>query len=75
LFISTQPFFKEAAGWKYLIHLNVLPFLGASIKSPTLLLVSPWMDNGNINEYARSNPHANRLDLVRSPDAWPESMV
>jgi hypothetical protein len=50
-------------------HPNILPFLGATIKSHSLSLVSLWMDNGNINRYIRSNPQANRLQLVRSFNA------
>jgi hypothetical protein len=50
-------------------HPNVLPFLGATIKSHSLSLVSPWMESGNINRYIRNHPEANRLQLVRSFNA------
>jgi hypothetical protein len=63
--VPSQPFFKEAAGWKYFIHPNVLPFLGASTELFSLSLVSPWMENGNINRYLKNNPQANRLELVK----------
>ena len=28
-------------------------------------MVSEWMDNGNINEFIRKDPDANRIALVR----------
>ena len=33
-------------------------------------MVSDWMDNGSINEFLRTNPDANRLDLVRLPSEF-----
>lgn len=30
-------------------------------------MVSEWMVNGNINEFVKANPDANRLKLVGSP--------
>ena len=29
-------------------------------------MVSEWMDNGNINEFVRKDPDANRIALVRA---------
>ena len=28
-------------------------------------MVSEWMANGNINDFVKANPDANRLELVR----------
>jgi hypothetical protein len=58
--------------WKYLRHPNVLPLLGV-IMSGTwqFAMVSEWMPNGNINEFVKRRPDANRFELVgfstRSP--------
>ena len=30
-----------------------------------LAMISEWMVNGNINEFVKANPDANRLKLVR----------
>jgi len=29
-------------------------------------MVSEWMENGNINEFVREDPRANRIALVRA---------
>ncbi|KAJ7702085.1 hypothetical protein B0H14DRAFT_2263246, partial [Mycena olivaceomarginata] len=52
-------FRKEAIIWRQLTHPNLLPFLGAYFLGdtpPRLCLVSPWMENGHIYKYLRSNP-------------------
>ena len=56
----------EVLIWKRLSHPNVLPLLGVSmLKNPQYFhIVSEWMPNGNVKEYIRSNPKANRLRLV-----------
>jgi len=32
-----------------------------------LVIVSEWMENGNINDYMKARADVNRLDLVRFP--------
>ena len=63
-----QRFCREIIGWKHLSHQNILPLLGISMStSPNcLLILSEWMPNGNVMQYTRSNPEANRLQLVRT---------
>ncbi|KAJ7504616.1 kinase-like domain-containing protein [Mycena galericulata] len=61
-------FHKEAIIWRQLAHPNLLPFFGVYFLAdtrPRLCLVSPWMENGNIYNYLRSNTAGiNRLTLV-----------
>ena len=52
--------------WKTLLHPNVLPLLGATMSRDRFVMVSEWMANGNINEFAKANPDADQLGLVRS---------
>ena len=53
--------------WKTLRHQNVLPLLGVTISEDPLrfVMVSEWMENGNINQFLRRVPDADRLKLVR----------
>ena len=54
--------------WSYFSHPNLLPFYGiyqVIERLGCVGLVSPWMENGNVNEYLQANPGAPRLPLVR----------
>ena len=66
---STQQLCREVVGWKHLSHPNVLPLLGVSMFADPhcFLILTEWMPNGNVIQYARSNPWVNRLQLVSSP--------
>jgi len=55
---------KEAVGWKWLQHENILPFLGVMLESPRFSIISERMENGNIVEFVRAHPDHNRLRLV-----------
>ena len=60
--------------WKTLRHPNVLPLLGVTVtENPCqLVVVSEWMENGNINKFLKAHPSVNRLELVRlSSDSFP----
>lgn len=48
--------------WKHLIHPNILPLLGITITP--FQLISNWMPGGDLPEYLKKNPNANRLVLV-----------
>lgn len=50
--------------WSKLCHPNVLPLLGAAMDGARFVMVSEWMANGNINEFVKANPDADRLELV-----------
>ena len=66
--LTSQAFFKEALLWGHLFHPNILPFYGIYHLGDTrgrISFVSPWMENGNVTEYLKRHPLANRLLLVR----------
>ena len=66
-----QRFCKEFVTWKALRHPNVLPLLGVIMSETQFAMVSDWMPNGNINEFVRKHPDANRFELVSSPFSFP----
>ena len=43
---------------------NLLPLLGVTMDSQQFVMVSKWMENGNINEFVKTHKDA-RLELVR----------
>ena len=51
---------------KRLVHPNVVSLLGVII-SPRLQLISEWMSGGELPEYLRKQPGADRLGLVQAP--------
>jgi len=53
--------------WNALRHPNVLPLLGAVMTDTRFAMVSEWMINGNINEFVKVCPDADRLELVGHP--------
>ncbi|KXN81904.1 Tyrosine-protein kinase CSK [Leucoagaricus sp. SymC.cos] len=61
---------KEVILWAHSSHPNVLPFLGVflegQINSPQPCLVSPFMKNGNMKDYAARLPQKSRLPLASS---------
>lgn len=52
--------------WKKLSNPNILPLIGASMHGPELVMVSEWMNNGNVKQYLRTNSHVNKPSLVRA---------
>jgi len=48
--------------WKHMTHPNVLPLLGITITP--FQLISNWMPSGDLPEYIKRNPDADRLGLV-----------
>ena len=53
--------------WKHLKHQNILPLLGVNMGKSRFSMISEWMENGNINEYVKAHPDADRLGLVGFP--------
>jgi len=51
-------------------HPNVLPIIQVSEALFPLCIMSPWMPDGNITQYTRVNPDADRPMLVGAH--WPE---
>ncbi|KAF8674567.1 Protein tyrosine kinase [Rhizoctonia solani] len=55
--------------WSNLNHPNILPLIGAAVYRNNLAIVSPWMNNGNFQDYMRRGhmpSTRDRLNLVRS---------
>ena len=50
--------------WKALHHPNILPLIGVTMSETKFEMVSDWMVNGNINDFIKAHPDANRLELV-----------
>jgi hypothetical protein len=48
--------------WRRLEHKTIVPLLG--ITSDPLQLISDWMPGGDLTEYIKNNPNADRLGLV-----------
>ena len=59
-----QRFCREVMAWKSLHHPNVLPLLGVTMAKNQFVMVSEWMAKGNINEFVKEEPSADRLELV-----------
>ena len=59
-----QRFCREGVAWKHLQHPNILPLLGVTVNEYRFALVSEWMENGNINEFAERDHRINRSELV-----------
>jgi hypothetical protein len=51
--------------WKTFNHPNVLPLLGVTIGDSLYAITSEWIENGNINEFIKSNEDVDRFKLVR----------
>lgn len=61
----TSRFCKEVVTWSSLCHPNVLPLLGAIMDKGQCAMVSEWMKNGNINEFASRHREVNRFELLK----------
>jgi len=57
-------FCEEVVLMKQLEHGNIIPFYGVSTTIADFCLVFPWYENGNIMEYLKRIPDANRFNLV-----------
>ncbi|KAG9084739.1 hypothetical protein FRC06_003920, partial [Ceratobasidium sp. 370] len=54
---------RELYVWSKAKHHNVQPLLGVILFQGCLGMVSPWMENGNLEEYIRKNPATDRHQL------------
>ncbi|KXN82812.1 Serine/threonine-protein kinase HT1 [Leucoagaricus sp. SymC.cos] len=65
---ALTPWVKEVILWAHSSHPNVLPFLGVFLDTqsnpPQTCLVSPFMKNGNLREYAVRLAQKSRLPLI-----------
>ena len=48
--------------WKHMEHPNIVPLLG--ITRTPLQLISEWIPGGELTEYIKKHPNADRLNLV-----------
>jgi len=55
-------FCQEVVVWKRLVHPNIVPLLGVTIKP--FQSISIWMSGGELTEYIRMNPSADRIGLL-----------
>ncbi|KAF5384897.1 hypothetical protein D9615_001483 [Tricholomella constricta] len=66
--LHAKTFCKEAIVWRQLHHPYLLPFYGVyewpGELSSRLCLVSPWMNNGNVLQYLKVTPDADRVSLI-----------
>jgi serine/threonine protein kinase len=61
---APQRFCREVMAWKTLRHPNILPLIGVVVSQTQFAMISDWMANGNINNFIKTHPDANRLELV-----------
>ncbi|KAF9452111.1 kinase-like protein [Macrolepiota fuliginosa MF-IS2] len=64
---ALQGLAKEGLVWGQLIHPNILPFYGiyyVDERHEQICLVSPWMDNGDLDTYLKQNPCVARTPLI-----------
>jgi len=64
LTLHLQLLVKEVAGWKWLRHENILPFVGVMLAPSPISIVSERMENGDIMDFIMDNRDYNRLSLV-----------
>ena len=50
--------------WRALRHPNMLPLLGVTVTKNHFVMVSEWMEHGNINQFVKAHADADRLKLV-----------
>ncbi|KIY62613.1 kinase-like protein [Cylindrobasidium torrendii FP15055 ss-10] len=57
---------REALLWRQLDHPNILPFLGINdeLFYPSFCLISPWLENGSVNNFLKSNPSFDRMECI-----------
>ena len=63
--VLIQRLCREVVAWKHLTHPN-MPLIGVSVSADPnrFCILTKWMPRGNVMEYAKSKPEANRLRLV-----------
>lgn len=59
-----KSFCREVITWRRLSHPNILELIGVMMDDGGCAMVAPWMDNGNIVDYVREEPHVNPLRLL-----------
>ncbi|KAG9118909.1 hypothetical protein FRC07_006329 [Ceratobasidium sp. 392] len=54
---------RELEIWRALRHENILELHGFALFRGKLCMVSPWMENGDVNEYLKRNLRVNRYQI------------
>ncbi|KAH7335427.1 kinase-like domain-containing protein [Rhizoctonia solani] len=54
---------RELYNWFKAKHRNVLELNGIALFNGQIAMISPWMDNGNLSQYAKSRPDVDRWAL------------
>ncbi|KAF9789247.1 kinase-like domain-containing protein [Thelephora terrestris] len=62
--VLKKRFCKEVILWKHVSYPYILTFQGVFYHNDVPVIVTPWMDNGNITEYLLQFPDADRLRLL-----------
>lgn len=57
-------FEREVTIWRSLTHKNVVPLYGFLRIDDDVYSVSPWMDNGTVNDFIKSKPQEDRLRIL-----------
>ena len=60
--------------WNALRHPNILPLIGVIMAKTELMMVSEWMQNGNLNRFVREHQEVNRFELVSPPSKFLQSL-
>jgi len=60
----SRVFYKEVTIWKRLSHPNIVPFLGVTDDPAPLSIVLEWMPNGDVRQFVKDHPEADRLQLL-----------
>ena len=60
---TTKTRFTRVSEWMN----NTLPLIGIATTKNQFTTVSEWMNNGNVNEFTKVHPNANRVELVCFP--------
>ncbi|CUA67887.1 Kinesin light chain [Rhizoctonia solani] len=55
---------RELYTWSKTRHRNVLELFGLAYFRGNIVMVSPWMEFGNLRDYLKQHPHINRLSVV-----------
>ncbi|KAF8074585.1 kinase-like domain-containing protein [Lyophyllum atratum] len=55
---------KESILWGQLSHPNLLPFYGIYRLRGQIAFIAPWMEYGDVTEYLKKHPEANRVLLL-----------
>ena len=53
--------------WRLPRHENICPFYGVcfDVFPSGLTIVTPWMDNGDLQSYLEDHPQVNKQEMVR----------